>query len=472
MLLLISIQFNVRQIRKKMARDLTHDMTIGKPTGLILKFALPMLIGNLFQQLYNMVDSIVVGKYEGSNALAAVGTTGPLNFFFFSLALGLSAGVSIVISQYFGAKDEENVKKSFATAAYIVLGASLIMGILGYILSEPMLRLLRTPENILGQAVIYMKIVCLGIVAIGAYNGIASILRALGDSVTPLIFLIIACLLNIILDLVFVVVLGWGVMGVALATVISQMVAAVGCILYALTKVRLLRIPIKDFVPNKEIFKKCLSLGIPVALQNSFVSLSTMALQSVINSYGDTVMAAATAASRIEQLILQPGMSVGAAVAAFTGQNMGAGNIDRVKQGLRSAVRIIIIFSLVMLPIIYFGGGFVMDWFTKENDKTVMEIGIKALRVPCFFYSFVGLIFVTRNLLSGAGDVKIPMMMGFTEVVCRVLFANVLAGFIGYQGIWWATGLTWFFTSIVGCVRYLSGKWKYKSLINMPLIEE
>ncbi|BCJ95611.1 MATE family efflux transporter [Anaerocolumna cellulosilytica] len=451
-----------------MAKNLTHDMTLGKPTGLLLKFALPMLVGNLFQQLYNMVDSIVVGRYEGSNTLAAVGTTGPLNFFFFSLALGLAAGVSIVTAQYFGAKDEENVKKSFATAAYIVLGASLIMGIIGYILSEPMLRLLKTPENIIGQANIYMKIVCLGIVAIGAYNGMASILRALGDSLTPLIFLIVACLLNIVLDLLFVVGFGWSVMGVALATVISQVVAAVGCVLYALAKVKILRMPLKDFVPDKEIVKKCLRLGIPVALQNSFVSLSTMALQSIINSYGDTVMAAATAASRIEQLILQPGMSVGAAVAAYTGQNMGAGNIDRVKQGLRSAVRIILAFSLAMLPIIYFGGGFIMDWFTKDNDKLVMQIGIEALRVPCFFYSFVGLIFVTRNMLSGAGDVKIPMMMGFTEVVCRVLFANVLAGVIGYQGIWWATGLTWFFTSIVGCVRYLSGKWKYKSLIQAP----
>ncbi|MDF2587963.1 MAG: putative rane protein [Anaerocolumna sp.] len=448
-----------------MAKNLTNDMTIGSPMKLLLKFSIPMLIGNIFQQLYNMVDAIVVGNYEGPNALAAVGTTGPLNFFMFALALGLSAGVSIIISQYFGAKDLENVKKGFATAAFTIIGAAIIMGIVGFFLSRPLLQLLNTPEVIIEDAVLYMKITCLGIVGIGAYNGIASVLRALGDSVTPLKFLVVACILNIILDLLFVVQFGMGVAGVAIATVVSQVVAAVGCIIYAFKKVKVLRMPLHEFRPDKHIFKKCLALGLPVALQNALVSTSTMALQGVINSYGETIMASATAANRIEQLILQPGMSVGAAIASFTGQNVGAGNFDRVKKGFIAASKIIIGFSIIMLPIIYFGGGFIMDLFTTSEDKEVMRIGIEALRVPCFFYSFVGMIFVTRNLLSGAGDVKIPMMMGFTEVICRVLFATVLSASIGYQGIWWATGLTWFMTSIVGCVRYFSGRWKNKSII-------
>jgi len=463
---LFNVPFIATMLGGIMAKNLTNNMTIGDPTRLILKFSFPMLIGNLFQQLYNMVDAIVVGNYVGPNALAAVGATGALNFLIFSLALGLSAGVSIVISQFFGAKDEENVKKSFATAAYIVVGASIIMGIIGFIFSRSLLELLNTPTAIIDQSEIYMKICCIGTIGVGAYNGIASVLRALGDSVTPLLFLIVACIVNIVLDLVFVIVFNMGVAGVAWATIISQVISAVGCILYAITKVEILKMPIKEFRPDKRIFIKCLKLGIPVALQNSFVSISVMVFQSIINSYGETVVAASTAANRIEQLILQPSMSVGAAVASFTGQNIGAGNIDRVKKGFISASKIIIIFSIIMLPIIFFGGEIIMNLFTSPEHVEVMQIGVMALRVPCFFYSFVGMIFVTRNLLSGAGDMNIPMLMGFIEVLCRVLFANVLSAKFGYQGIWWATGLTWFVTSIVGCLRYYSGKWKNKSVID------
>lgn len=451
--------------KNKMKIDKNNDMTKGNPLSLLLKFSIPMLIGNLFQQFYNMVDAIVVGNYEGTDALAAVGTAGPPNFFIFALVAGLSAGVSIIISQYYGAKDEENVKKAFVTAAYIILGASIIMGIVGFMISRPILVLLNTPGNIIDQSTTYMKICCLGIIGIGMFNGIASVLRALGDSITPLFFLVIACLINIVLDLVFVIFFGLGVAGVALATIISQIIAGVGCTVYAFAKVKILRIPLKEFRPDRRIFKKCLALGLPVTLQNALISSSTMVLQGVINGFGETVMAAATASSRIEQLILQPGMSIGVAVATFTGQNIGAGNIERVKKGFNAAAKLIITFSILMLPVIFFGGRYIMDLFTTENDAEVMRIGIEALRVPCFFYSFVGMIFVSRNLLSGAGDVKIPMLMGFIEVVCRVVFANVLSARIGYHGIWWATGLTWFVTSIVGYVRYLSGRWKYKSII-------
>jgi len=438
-----------------MKNNFTQDMTKGSPIKLLLQFSIPMLIGNIFQQFYNMVDSIVVGKHNGKNALAAVGTTGPLNFLIFSLVLGLASGISIVISQYYGAKDEENVKKGFATAIYVITAASLLMTVVGIISSRPLLKLLQTPDII----------VCFGILGIGIYNGVASILRAMGNTIIPLVFLIVACLLNIVLDLLFVIVFDWGVAGVAYATIISQFVAAIGCTIYALRKVEILRITKKEFRLDGDILKKCIKMGIPVALQNAFISCSTMALQGVINSYGEVVMAATTAANRIEQLILQPGMSIGVAVAFFTGQNIGAGNIDRVKKGFASATKIIISFSLFMLPVIYFGGEYIMILFTKPEEVEVMRIGIEALRVPCFFYSFVGMIFVTRNLLSGASDVKVPMFMGFVEVVFRVGFAVGLSRIIGYPGIFWATGLTWLFTSAVGCARYFSGKWMDKSVI-------
>jgi putative MATE family efflux protein len=427
-----------------------------------------MLIGNIFQQVYSMVDSIVVGRFVDSTALAAVGATSSLIFLIFGLTFGLSAGISIVISQYFGAKDYDNVRKGFATATYIILGASIIMGIVGFFSTRWLLELLNTDQEIIAQSEIYMKISYAGILGIACYNGMAAILRALGDSTTPLIFLILASVLNVILDLLFVIVLHWGVPGVAIATIISQIISAVGCVIYAIKKVKVLRMPLKDFKPDRVIFNKCIRLGIPVALQNSFISMSLMGLQAVINSFNVVVVAAYTATSRLEQLVLQPGMSVGAAVAAYSGQNMGAGDIERVKKGFRSGTIIILAFSICMLPIIYFGGEYIMRLFTKKDDIDVIKIGVEGIRINSFFYSAVGMIFITRNFLSGTGDIHIPMVMGITEVICRLLFANVISYYFGYYGIWWATSLCWFLTSFVGIFRYTSGKWEYKSIVSHP----
>lgn len=457
-----------------MARAITRDMTTGSSTKLILKFSLPMLIGNLFQQIYNMVDSIVVGRFVSKDALAAVGATGSIMFLIFGLSFGLSAGVSIVISQYFGAKDYDNVRKGFATSTYIIIGASLIMGAFGFLSSRWLLELLNTPPSIIEQSNIYLKISYAGILGVACYNGMAAVLRALGDSTTPLIFLIIASVLNVILDLLFVVNFGWGVAGVAIATIISQWVSAIGCIIYAMTKVKLLRIPLKEFKPDLPIFKKCIRLGIPVALQNSFVSISMMVLQGVINSFSEVVIAATTVVSRIEQLVLQPSMSLGAAVASFTGQNIGAGKIDRVKKGIKSATFIILTFSLIMLPVMYFGGEYIMRLFTQKQDIDVVRHGVQGIRITSFFYSFVGLIFITRNFLSGTGDIQIPLIMGITEVICRVAFSSLFASQIGFTGIFWATSVTWFITGILGVIRVASGKWKNKSIIHekVSIMEE
>ena len=450
-----------------MGKSITKDMTSGSPAKLILKFSVPMLIGNLFQQMYSIVDAIVVGKFVSKDALAAVGATGSLVFLIIGLAFGLSAGISIVISQYFGAKDYENVRKSFATATYTVLGASVIMGVVGFCSSRALLKLLHTPASIIDQSDIFMKITFAGILGITCYNGMAAVLRALGDSFTPLVFLALASLINIGLDLLFVLVFHWNVPGVACATAIAQIISAVSCIFYALSKVKILRMPLKEFKPDKDIFKKCLRLGIPVALQNSFISISMIALQGVINNYGEIAIAANTAYARIEQLVLQPGMSVGAALSAYAGQNVGAGRFDRAKKGFNSASLIILAFSIIMLPAIYFGGEHIMRLFTKEDAAKVVVIGVHALRITCFFYSAVGMIFVSRNFLSGAGDINVPLMMGICEVICRVLLAIILPVYIGVYGIWWATAINWAITAFVGIMRVFSGKWKTKSIIQI-----
>lgn len=455
-----------------MSKTIVRDMTSGSSTKLILKFAVPMLIGNLFQQLYNMVDSIVVGRFESQDALAAVSSTGSILFFIFGLCFGLSAGVSIVISQYFGAKDYDNVRKGFATATYIIVGAAILMGTIGFFASRSLLELLDTNPLIIDQAEIYLKISFAGILGLACYNGMSAILRALGDSVTPLKFLIVASVLNVILDLLFVIVFGWGVAGVAIATIISQWVSAIGCIIFALTKVKILNMPLKAFRPDYVIFKKCIRLGLPVAIQNSFVSISMMALQGVVNSFEVAVIAAVGAVNRMEQLVLQPFMSLGAAVAAFTGQNIGAGKTERVKKGLKSACIIVIGFSLLMLPVMYFGGEYIMRLFTRKEDIAVVSYGVQGIRITSFFYSFVALIFITRNFLSGAGDIQIPMIMGGVEVVVRVLCSRMIAGQIGFKGIFWATGITWFVTGIIGVLRVLSGGWKNKSVVGKVQILE
>lgn len=448
-----------------MEKTITRDMTHGSPAKLIIKFSIPMLIGNLFQQFYNMVDSIVVGKFVDSNALAAVGATGSMVFLIIGLCFGLSAGISIVISQYFGAKDYDNVRRSFATATYIVLGAAIILGIIGFCSSRWLLELLNTPDSIIDQSDIYMKITFAGILGTACYNGMSAVLRALGDSVTPLIFLIVASILNVVLDLLFVIGFHWDVPGVAIATIISQFVSAAGCIIYAMMKVKLLRMPLKQFRPSRDIFNKSIRLGIPVALQNALVSVSLMALQGVINRFDETIIAAHTVASRIEQLVLQPGMSLGAALSAFSGQNVGAGRLDRAKKGYKASAIIIIVFSLMMLPAMYFGGRYIMMLFTKKENFEVVTTGMMAIRITCFFYVPVGMIFVSRNFLSGTGDINVPMIMGITEVLCRVLLANILTMLIGFTGIWWATGLNWFITSLVGIFRVASGKWETKSIV-------
>lgn len=454
-----------------MNKSITKDLTKGSPVKLIMKFSMPMLLGNLVQQFYNMVDSIVVGKFVGKDALAAVGATGSLVFLITGLAFGLSAGISIVISQFFGAQDYEKARKAFATATYIVIGASIIMGIIGFCSSGFLLGLLGTPESIIDQAEIYMKITFAGILGVTCYNGISAVLRALGDSVTPLIFLAFASVLNVILDLLFVVVFHWDVPGVAVATIISQIISALGCITYALAKIKLLRIPLKEFRPDSEIFAKCIRLGLPVAIQNALISISMVSLQGVINKYDEVVIAANTVVNRVEQLVLMPGMSIGAALAAFAGQNVGAGRQDRAKEGYKASAMIIIIFSLFMLPAMYFGGEYVMRLFTKKEDYEVVTIGVNAIRITCFFYSPVGMIFVSRNFLSGTGDINIPMVMGISEVICRIVLANILTIFIGFYGIWWATAINWAITSIVGIARVASGKWKLKSIVQKEAYE-
>lgn len=447
-----------------MEKKAVFSMTEGSPSRLLLKFTIPMLIGNLFQQFYNMVDSIVVGRFVGSNALAAVGATGSLNFLFFAMSFGIAAGVGVVVSQYFGADRMDMVEKSIINGLYLLVTVSVLMGLIGIVTARWVLILLDTPEIILEDAVIYMRVSCAGILAIAAYNGVASVLRALGDSKTPLYFMVIACFINVGLDLLFVVVFHWSVFGVALATVIAQLTAAVGAFAYALYKIPYFHIKKENRPVRKDIISRCFTLGLPIALQNALIAFSCIFLQKVVNGFGENVVAANTALGRIEQLVQQPYSSLGAAITTYTGQNIGAGKIDRVKQGYRAAVRSVIVFSIVMLIPCQFLGGQIVGVFV--TDPEVIAIGAKGLSITSWFYFFLGMIYVARSVLNGAGDAAFAMINGLMEVVGRVGFAVPLTKipFIGVWGIFLTTGLTWALTGIVTMIRYHKGKWEFKGI--------
>lgn len=447
-----------------MEKKAVFSMTEGSPSRLLLKFTIPMLIGNLFQQFYNMVDSIVVGRFVGSNALAAVGATGSLNFLFFAMSFGIAAGVGVVVSQYFGADRMDMVEKSIINGLYLLVTVSVLMGLIGIVTARWVLTLLDTPEIILEDAVIYMRVSCAGILAIAAYNGVASVLRALGDSKTPLYFMVIACFINVGLDLLFVVVFHWSVFGVALATVIAQLTAAAGAFAYALYKIPYFHIKKENRPVRKDIISRCFTLGLPIALQNALIAFSCIFLQKVVNGFGENVVAANTALGRIEQLVQQPYSSLGAAITTYTGQNIGAGKIDRVKQGYRAAVRSVIVFSIVMLIPCQFLGGQIVGVFV--TDPEVIAIGAKGLSITSWFYFFLGMIYVARSVLNGAGDAAFAMVNGLMEVVGRVGFAVPLTKipFIGVWGIFLTTGLTWALTGIVTMIRYHKGKWEFKGI--------
>lgn len=441
-------------------------MTVGSPARHILKFTIPLLIGNLFQQLYNMVDSIVVGRYVSAHALAAVGACGSLNFLFFSLSSGLAVGIGIIAAQYFGANDEKQLKKTIANSFYVLASAALLVTLIGVLFAGPILRLLQTPEEYVADSINYFRVTCLGIIGIAIYNGVAALLRAVGDSKTPLYFLILSSIINVSLDLVFVIYFDLGVVGVALATIIAQAVAAIVSIIYAYKKVSYFRLGKKDLRPDFSMIRDSFKLGSPVAVQNSMIAVSCIALQAVVNGFGADVASAYTITGRIEQLVQQPYGSLGMALTSYTGQNIGAKKQERVVEGYRKATLTVLAFSIVMLGLFFFLGRYICGIFVKEEAAEVIALGARALRITSPFYFALGMIYVPRAVLNGCGDTGFALINGMTEVVCRIVFANVLTRIpvLGYWGIWITTGLTWTFTAIVCVARYRSGKWRYKAL--------
>lgn len=450
---------------RKMNHKAAVDMTVGNPTKHLLLFALPLFLGNLFQQFYNLVDSSIAGKYISEDALAAIGTCASLNFLFFALSAGLANGIGIIVSQYYGAREDDKIKATVASSFYVLAISAISVSLLGMALARPLLVLLNTPEGpILEDAVTYLRTSCIGIVFIAFYNGVASILRALGDSKTPLIMLIISSILNIGMDLLLVIVFNMGVFGVALATVIAQAISATISLIYAFVKIQYFKLNRDEIKPHKHIIMQSFRLGIPLALQSSMIAISMIVLQSVVNSFGNTVMSAYTISSKVDLIISQFYGALSMALTTYAGQNYGAGKLDRVKTGFWSGAIIVTIYNCVMIPLVIIFRRPIVELFV--NAEKVIEIGVQAQMITSFAYFALGLIYVPRGVLNGVGDARFSLINGITEVICRVIFSFGLTKitFIGQWGIWGAAAMTWVTVAIVCMLRYFLGKWKYKKV--------
>ena len=430
-------------------------MTEGSPVRLLLAFSVPMLIGNIFQQLYNLVDSVIVGQFVGADALAAIGATGSITFFFFALCNGIGAGGGIVTSHFFGEGSTDKVKNCIANTAYIMLVIPTTIGAIAFFTAGPILHLLNTPDSIMADSKAYMQIMCVCMVMISVYNFASSMLRALGDSKTPLYFLIFSCLLNGVLDVIFVYNLKLGVWGAGIATLISNMVCGTLCLLFAFKTNPYFKMSRADWRVNPVILGRCIKLGVPLSLQFSLIAISCMALQRVVNSFGPVAVAAFTATSRIEQLIHQPYGTLGTALSTYTGQNYGAKKHDRIIEGYRKSMIMMSVFTIVMIPLIQIFGQPITRLFVKEPE--VIEMGAKALRITSWFYIFLGVIYVVRGVLNGIGDATFALINGVTEVVGRFVVPVALCAVaaIGVWGIWWSVGIVWFLSGLTAWLRYL-----------------
>ena len=434
------------------------NMTRGNTVRLLLTFSVPMLIGNIFQQLYNLADSVIVGQLIGADALAAIGATGSVTFFFFALCNGTGSAGGIVTSQFFGEGNDSKVKNCIINTAFIMIVVPLVIGTIAFFSASPLLRFLNTPENILSDAIAYMQIMCLNLFLVSAYNFVSSMLRALGDSKTPLYFLILSCLLNIILDLVFVYNLKMGVIGAGIATLISNVICSILCLAFAFKTNPYFKFTRADLHLNSAILWKCIRLGVPLSLQFSMIAISCMALQRVVNNFGAVAVAAFTATSRVEQLIHQPYQTLGAALSTYSGQNFGARNKERLMEGFRKSMLMMTIFSLAMLPVMQFFGNAITRLFVKDPD--VIAMGAKALAITSWFYVFLGIIYMVRGVLNGVGDAFFSLINGVTEIVGRFTFPFILTAIplFNVWGIWWSVGIVWFLSAATAYWRYLYKK--------------
>ncbi len=428
---------------------MVKDMTRGNPIKLILSFCLPLVAGNIFQQLYNMVDSIIVGKFVGVNALAAVGATGSINFLVLGFALGLCSGFGIPVAQSFGAQNYSMMRKYVANALYLCLFATIFLTTITLFTTPSLLRLMQTPSDIYQDSYTYISIMFMGIIATIYYNMLSSILRALGDSKTPLLFLAVASIINVILDYIFVVYFKMGVAGVAWATLIAQAISAVLCAFFMAKHFPILKFSKEELKLDGHCCKELLAIGLPMALQFSITAVGSVMIQTAINGLGSAKVAAVTAANKIQMMFTQPLDTLGTTMATYCGQNLGAKKIDRIKDGLKKSFLLSFGYCLLACLIMWTLSTKIALLFIDANEVAILSDVQLYLRIDSVFYFVLGILFITRNSLQGLGYSALTMLAGLAELIGRGVVAFLFVGSFGYAAICAANPFAWFLADVI-----------------------
>lgn len=437
------------------------DMTKGSPIKLMAKFAIPMMIGSVFQAMYTMVDSAVLGRYVGSEALAAIGATTSTTGFLLLLATSVTSAVSIVMSQYVGSQDKAKVKSGLVSAIYLTIGLGVVLGLLGFFLARPLMTLLGTPDNIIDMSVKYIQLICGFGIATFSYNAVSSVLRALGDSKTPLIFLIICSVLNVILDLMAVIGFKMDVDGVALATLVSQAISAAGCIIFMFKKYPELALSRSDWSPNMKVMGKIFSMGAQMCLQSAMLSVGMMVITRIINSYGSDVVAAFTVGSNVQNLAVMLFSNFSFGFSVYVGQNYGAKDAGRIKKGLRQMLLLVGGITLVACGLSQIFANFLVGLYVKPEETAVIEASLSFVRIQSCFFPFLGWIWLYLSTLKGMGKIFITTISSFVELFSKIGFSVFLPMIFGsYVGIWYAAPLGWILGIIPNAIYYYSGKWE------------
>ncbi len=434
---------------------LTKDMTRGDPLKLILRFALPILLGNLFQQLYNMADGIIVGQFIGTDAFAAVGATGSLSFLIIGFILGCSTGFCIPVSQTFGAGDSVGMRRCVANILWLGIGISAVVTALMMFFTRGMLILMDTPENIFRDSFLYIYIIFAGIPACMFYNVQAGLMRAVGDSRSPLYFLIISCAINVILDLLFIICLGTGVEGAAIATVISQCISGVLCFLWIAKKFPMLHPHGDEWKPDLKIMLRLLKISLPMGFQFSITAIGAVILQSAVNTLGSDVIASISACSKIQNIVFAPMETLGLTMATYCGQNLGAGRIDRIRLGMRRCIIVSLLLSLLCCLMVTFGGRYIALLYIKADEVAILDNITDYLRICGIFYAPLSLIFVFRNAIQGMGYSVPAMAAGLFELAARAIVALGFVRSVGFTAAALANPMAWVAADIFLIPMYL-----------------
>lgn len=442
-----------------------NDLLTGKPVKSIVYFALPIMISSLLQFSYNFVDNIIVGRYVSTEALAAVGNVGSINSFIVGTALGLTGGFTIPVAQKFGAQDYKKMNEYIANSISLSFIIGVVIIVIAHLVSDPILHLIKTPDNIFELSSTYINILYFGVPIQMLFNNFVGIARALGDSKRPLYFLIVSVIFNLFLDILLVKTFNMGVAGAAIATVVSCFIAALFAGWYVLSKFRVINIKFKNLKPNLKISIVQLKLGIPVSLQFTITSIGSMILQTAINGFGSSAIAAITAAGRVEQIMNVPMSSLGVANSTFVSQNYGARNYKRILESVNKIFILDVILSLFCSAVLVLAGPHVVGWFITENDPQIFTYANQYLYTIGGCYVFVSLLFVFRNTLQGLGFTYANTIAGAGELLGRMFVAYVLTPYFGFAAVCFAGPFAWVLADIPLIVIYLNKRKKFKTLM-------